>query len=95
MKSVFPKSEKWVPVFVLIWACIMVTAGFVGAWYDAERYTSMMEAIGQSVTFLVGVIVAASQYFSTVRHNYKELIIKTNGNIPKGSGKDEISKKAL
>jgi len=94
-KSIFPKSEKWLPVFVIIWASLMVTAGFIGAWYDAERYTSMMEAIGQSVTLIVGVIVGASQYFSKIRHSYKELIIKTNGNVPKGSDKDEISKKAL
>lgn len=74
------KSEKWVPVVILIWATTMVTAGFVAAWYDAERYTAMMEAIGQSVTLLVGVIVGASQYFSKIRHAYKELIIKQNGN---------------
>lgn len=76
------KSEKWVPIFVLIWACAMVTAGFIAAWDDAERYIAMMKAVGQGVTIIVGAIVWASQYFSTIRHKYKELLIKTNGNVP-------------
>ena len=76
----FSKSEKWVPVTVLIWGIIMVTAFFVAAWYDDVRYVKMMEAVGQGMTMLVAALVGAAQYYSKIRHTYKEVIIKQNGN---------------
>jgi len=78
----FSKSEKWIPIVAVIWGIAMLTAGFVCAWQDSERYASMMKAVGESAQIIIGVLVAAAIAYSKIRMDYKAKLTTNTGTTP-------------
>ena len=76
--NLLPKSEKWLPVVVIVWTVTMISMAFYAAWIDAERYISMIGAVGESIKTIIGVFIIAVGYWSKIRMDYKEELAKLN-----------------
>lgn len=76
--NLLPKSEKWLPVIIIIWGCVLISLAFVAAWYDPDRYLSMIDAIGESIQLVIASAVAGGVYYANARMKYKGKLAELN-----------------